>query len=166
MTATDLFERYHVVAFRYFLRLTGRRDAAEDLTQDLFVRLVRAIDRCPPEHEARWVFRIARNLVADYRRRFRRREAPLVSGVEVGAEAPQLVALGVAQALDLLNETEREAFLLREVVGLGYAELAEICDTKVETIRSRIYNARVRLKAALGGRSSVEDGRRDRGDKS
>ncbi len=159
MRAAELFERYHLVAFRYFLRLTGSPETAQDLTQDLFVKVVRAIDRCPVEHEARWLFHIARNLVIDYRRSWQRRQAPLVHTVDVGTDPPQLVAVGVHEALGLLSEAEREAFLLREVVGLTYDELAAACEAKPETIRSRIYKARSRLKSVLGARSSSEDRR-------
>ena len=157
MTATELFERYHVIAFRYFLRATGSHDAADDLTQDLFLRVVRNLGACPPGRELGWVFRIARNLMIDDRRTHMvRQHVPLADARGLGVNATQLVAFGVSEALTFLAAGERDAFLLREMVGLSYAEIAATCDTKPETVRSRLYQARCRLKSLLGARLSTD----------
>ncbi len=159
-TATDLFERYHVAVYRYFRRATGSHDLAQDLTQELFLHVVRSLGNYRPEKEAGWVFRIARNLMVDYHRTHPSRTVALSDADPVRVDPTQLVAFGVWEALALLPPQEREAFLLREVGGLSYAEVAVVCETKTETIRARLYQARCRLKALLGSRAAADDKRR------
>ena len=71
-----LFEQHHLVIFRYFWRMTRRRDVAEDLTQDVFVRAVRGLGNYEPRNRDRaWLFEIARRLLLDYQRTIGRRGA-------------------------------------------------------------------------------------------
>ena len=158
--ATELFERYHVLAYRYFLRATSSHDVAQDLTQELFLRVLRNIDTCRPERQGGWVFRIARNLAVDYRRTHPPRHVPLADARRLSTQATQLLAFGLSEALGLLPEPEREVFLLRELAGLSYGELAAVCDTKIETVRARLYQARCRLRSTLGARLAVDENKR------
>jgi RNA polymerase sigma-70 factor (ECF subfamily) len=64
-------------------------------------------------------------------------------------EAQQELSIALREALDALQEIDREAFLLREVGGLTYQEIANVTDSTVDSVRSRIYRARVQLRAAL-----------------
>jgi hypothetical protein len=69
-TAADLFERHHVAIFRFFRRVTGNPDLAEDLTQDVFVRVVKALAEYQPRgRETGWLFQIARTVPLDQHRR-------------------------------------------------------------------------------------------------
>jgi RNA polymerase sigma factor (sigma-70 family) len=69
-TAADLFERHHVAIFRFFRRVTGSPDLAEDLTQDVFVRVVKAVAEYQPRgREPGWLFQIARTILIDHHRR-------------------------------------------------------------------------------------------------
>ena len=65
-------------------------------------------------------------------------------------QAP-LEGLALREALEALAEPERESFLLRELAGLGYAEIAELTETTPDAVRSRIYRARARLRESLTG---------------
>ena len=159
-TASDLFERYHVKTYRYFLRTVGSHDVAQDLTQELFLRVVSHLRSCSPGREVAWMFRIARNLVVDYRREHSERSLPLAQAVGGRTEATQLVAFGLSEALGLLADADREVFLLREVAGLDYQELAEACDTTPQAVRLRVSRARGRLKALLSRRLSADENRR------
>jgi RNA polymerase sigma-70 factor (ECF subfamily) len=159
-TGTELFEQYHLAAFRYFLRATGSRDVAQDLTQDLFLKVVRNLRSQKREPEPAWIFHIARNLLFDYRRTHRTVLVPLSDARSSTVHPAQLVAFSVSEALALVSEGERDAFLLREVVGLSYAEIAEVCEIKTEAVRSRLYEARRRLKALLGARLSADENKR------
>src|SRR6185437_6172839 len=77
-TAADLFHRHHLPLFRYLYRLTGRRDVAEDVVQDVFLRVVRRLDDYQTMgREAAWLFTIARRLLLD-RRRAQQRQPPTV----------------------------------------------------------------------------------------
>ena len=69
--AAGLFERHHLAVYRFLRRATGDGPAAEDLTQDVFLRIVRGLDRYEDRlRERAWVFRIARNVLIDRHRRY------------------------------------------------------------------------------------------------
>jgi len=159
-TASDLFEGYHVKVYRYFLRTVGSHDVAQDLTQELFLRVVRHVTSCSPDREVAWMFRIARNLVVDYRREHPAPPLPLAEAFGARTEATQIIAFGLSEALRLLTDTDREVFLLREVAGLDYQELAEACDTTPQAVRLRVSRARGRLKALLSRRLSADEDKR------
>jgi RNA polymerase sigma-70 factor (ECF subfamily) len=165
-TAETLFERYHVAAYRYFRRVTGRHDAAQDLTQELFLRVVRALKAyAATGRDAEWVFRIARNLAVDHRRRATTRaEADWADAASARVEATQVVAFGVSEALALLGEPEREALLLRELVGLTYDELSRVCQVGPDVVSRRLQRARTRMRQLLTTRLRGEDGQDSRQD--
>jgi RNA polymerase sigma-70 factor (ECF subfamily) len=159
-TATDLFERYHVTAYRHFRRATGSHDLAQDLTQELFLRVLRHLKTYKAGCEAGWIFRIARNLLVDHRRKHPPPHVALADAHGLGTQPTQVLAFGLSEALELLSESDREVFLLREVAGLSYAELAQACDTTVENVRSRVCRARCRLRGLLGARLAADDNKR------
>jgi RNA polymerase sigma-70 factor (ECF subfamily) len=147
--AREVFERYGADVRRYFRRMTGSVDEADDLAQEVFLRVVRAAPAYQPsERERAWLFRIARNVFLDDRRRSARR---LVADADVEASAPpaQAVGAGVREAIATLPSDEREAFLLSEIGGLTYAEIAAAACTSTAAVRSRIYRARLALRARL-----------------
>jgi RNA polymerase sigma-70 factor (ECF subfamily) len=153
VSAADLFDRYHLAAYRFFHRMTRRPDVAQDLTQELFLRVVRDLGRYRPmDREAAWLFRIARRVLADHQRSRRGADDPSLAEVEdIGTKAGQLLAFGLAEAIDLLSPADRQMLLLREVVGLGYAEIADACETTTEAVRCRLYRARGQLRELLAG---------------
>ena len=149
-SAAGLFPRHHLALFRYVYRLTGRRDVAEDVVQDVFLRVVRGLEGYQTiGRETAWLFTIARRLLIDRHRVLERRPPPVDDSAEPSVRAPQETSMALAEALALIPEVERDAFLLREVGGLSYDEIALICNTTPDSVRSRIYRARVRLKALL-----------------
>lgn len=137
---------------------------AEELTQEVFLRIVRSVggyeDR---EKEKAWVFRIARNVWLD-RLRSRQRDPPCqeLEGHDLESGASQVTRIALDQALDSLAEPEREAFLLREAGGLGYAEIAEVTGTSPGAVRNRIHRARLALRQHL--REEAGTGNRPRGE--
>jgi RNA polymerase sigma-70 factor (ECF subfamily) len=149
--ADDLFERHHLAIYRYLLRMTGSREDAEDLTQEVFLRVVKAShDYEERSRERGWLFRIARNLRNDRSRHEQR--VPVTSplqAVEIAEPARQELCLSLSRALHDLDENDRESFLLAEVGGLSYADIALVCDVTPAAVRSRIYRARLGLKVAL-----------------
>ena len=148
--AADLFERHGRVVQAYLRALTGSVELAEDLAQDVFVRVVRVADRYEArERERAWLFRIARSALSDHRRRLAVR--PVVAPVEVEpvVEAAQVTRLDLRQALARLPDVEREAFLMAEIGGLSYAEIAAALEMSIAAIRSALYRARLSLRADL-----------------
>ncbi|WP_211304268.1 sigma-70 family RNA polymerase sigma factor [Umezawaea tangerina] len=150
--------------WRFVAHLAGDVQLADDLAQETYLRALPSLARFQGRSSARtWLLSIARRVVADHIRSVRVR--PRVDGrddwVSV-AERAQPGQPGVAEGV-VLNavvaslEGERgTAFVLTQVLGLSYADAAEVCDCPVGTIRSRVARAREDLVGLLGeGRRSV-----------
>lgn len=143
-----LFAAHNRGLFRYFLRVAGQADAARDLTQDVFLRVSRTAVPAVGDGELKaWLFRIARNLAIDFHRRRVRDRAALAP--DTARPASQDVDAAVTQALNELDALDRDVFLMREVAGLSYAEIAAACDLTQDAVRSRIHRARLDLRARL-----------------
>lgn len=137
--------------YRYLHRIVGQADAANDLTQEVFLRASRAgVPDTDDIGQRAWVFRIARNLALNHVRDGRRRPDP-VALVERGTAATQELRIAVRQALASLPEIERDVFLLKESVGLSYEEIADACALTPAAVRNRLYRARMALRESLGG---------------
>ena len=156
MSALDvarLFERHHLAVFRFLRRMTGSPSLAEDLTQEVFLRVVRSRDGYDERsREISWIFRIARNVMVDRHRAKARspQDASIRDADVVSRPATQVLTAILDDALAQLPEDDREAFLMREVGGLGYREIAEASGATPDAARMRIYRARLALREALG----------------
>jgi RNA polymerase sigma-70 factor (ECF subfamily) len=155
--AAGLFARHHLPVFRFLRRLVGSTDRAEELTQDVFVRVVAAL----PNYEARdreraWIFRIARTVLVDDTRR-RHARVPDAAGDDLSEAPParprQPMRAELDEALAVLPSQEREAFLARELGGLSYDEIASATDSTPDAVRSRIFRARCALREHLAPRA-------------
>lgn len=128
--------------------------AADDLTQETFLRAFRALDTFEGRSGVRtWLLGIARRACADHLRsvvRRRRLDARLAAQAVVESPAPDPAhRLTSNDLLNRLGEDRRTAFLLTQVLGLSYAEAAEVESVPVGTIRSRVARARDELMAAV-----------------
>ena len=128
--------------------------AADDLTQETFLRAFRALSGFEGRSTVRtWLLGIARRTCADHLRtvvRRRRLDARLAAQAATEAPVPDPAhRLGAADLLARLGEERRTAFVLTQVLGLPYAEAAEIEDVPVGTIRSRVARARDELMEAV-----------------
>lgn len=155
-----LFDRHHLRIYRFALRSSGDPTLAEDIVQEVFVRALGSIESYSEQgSEIAWLLRIARNLLIDRaRKRGRRPEV-----VEIGDPAARgttidpLLRVSLDQALAGLGEEDRQAFLLGQIGGLSYREIAEITGTTEAAVRSRIFRSRSRLRRALApARSGIE----------
>lgn len=166
-----LVDLYAGRIFGFLYRLTGSRHDAEDLMQEVFLRVVRTIERY--DHDGRfepWVFRIAANLVRDRFRRARRSPRRIESaeprGDETGAsdildEVPtrhrnvEDAMVGnedIAEmnaALKTLPEGEREVLMLRHFSQMTFREIAELMDTPLGTALARAHRGLSRLREAM-----------------
>ncbi len=128
------------------------RSSADDLTQETYARAFASLHRFAGRSSARtWLLSIARRVCADAVRLAVRSRTwePEAAAVPDPAESVTLRAL-----LDLLDHDRREAFVLTQLVGLSYAEAADVCGCPVGTIRSRVARARGDLVTAFGGDAS------------
>jgi RNA polymerase sigma-70 factor, ECF subfamily len=160
VTATALrARRGDAVAAAAFVRATQRdvwrlcahlvdRGSADDLTQDTYARAFGALHRFAGRSSARtWLLAIARRVCADaIRSAVRSRSA--VAATRTVADPADGVALQALLAG--LAAERREAFVLTQLVGLSYAEAADVCGCPVGTVRSRVARARADLVTAYG----------------
>jgi len=171
MTVADadvLFAEHRQGVFRYLSRLVGHPETARDLTQEVFLRVSRS--RVPEDGAAgrrAWIFTIARNLALNHVRDATRRSAvisprsadgplrPDTPPLESATPAVQELAVAIREALDALPAVDRDVFLLRETAGLSYAEIATTVGLTIEAVRTRLRDARARLRTALDGPIAV-----------
>lgn len=156
--AADLIRHTQRDVARFLRRLSSAADV-EDLTQETYLRAWRALPEFAGRSSARtWLLSIARRVAADHLRHTARR--PRVTGVpDWSAHADTIEPHGRSEfdehhaLLDLLTALpaeRRDAFVATQILGLSYAEAAEVCDCPVGTIRSRVARARDDLVAAMG----------------
>ncbi|HSD22475.1 MAG TPA: RNA polymerase sigma factor [Anaeromyxobacter sp.] len=161
-----LVRRHRTPVFSFLVRLTGDRARAEDLCQEVFLKVVKASRTWEERARFRtWVYAIARNLAVDEARRaaFRRAEpldAPGGAAAHPADDPPPDAAAEAAllrpkleAALAALPPEQREVFLLREYAGLRFAEIADVTGTPENTVKSRMRYALEALReglAALG----------------
>jgi RNA polymerase sigma factor (sigma-70 family) len=155
--------------YRLALRLTGNRHDAEDLTQEVFVRVFRSLSTYQPGTFEGWIHRITTNLFLDQARRKQRIRFDALSDERAdrltsasaspdAAYADRTFDDDVELALASLPPEFRAAVVLCDVEGLSYEEIAQILDAKLGTVRSRIHRGRAMLRTALAHRAPV-DGR-------
>jgi len=166
-TWDEVVEQHSDRVFRLAYRLTGNRPDAEDLTQEVFVRVFRSLDSYTPGTFEGWLHRITTNLFLDGARRKQRiRFDPLsderASRLTSGSPSPDLALADrtfdddIETALATLPPDFRAAVVLCDVEGLTYEEIAEIMDAKLGTVRSRIHRGRSMLRKALAHREPAE----------
>jgi len=153
VTAEEAFDRYHEAVFRFIYRLTGRADAAEDITQDCFLAFVRAPERFDESRGTvkTYLFSIARNLALkeyrDHRAEVQCDSAEFRSGCDQCRDFE--ISGAVEDAVGKLPSMQQEALILFEYEGCTLAEIAEIVGADAGTVKSRLYRAREHLKKAL-----------------
>jgi RNA polymerase sigma-70 factor (ECF subfamily) len=162
-TWDDVVRNHSARVFRLAYRLTGNRHDAEDLTQDVFVRVFRSLADYTPGTFEGWLHRITVNLFLDRVRRAQKirfealpDDAERVVGRERSPEAAVLDAgldADIELALATLPPDFRAAVVLCDLEQLSYEEIAATLGVKLGTVRSRISRGRALLRAALPDRA-------------
>jgi RNA polymerase sigma-70 factor (ECF subfamily) len=146
----ELFARYWGPLFGFFRRRLESRERAEDLAQETFLAVIRAAQRYEPRALVRtYLYGIALKLLAAERRKPANQEAGIESVAEPAVSDPPDTALWIRSGLEKLEPAEREVLMLREYEQLSYAEIAELLRCPVNTVRSRLFRARMALKNHL-----------------
>jgi RNA polymerase sigma-70 factor (ECF subfamily) len=166
-----LVAQYHYRLLRYLVYLTSRREQAEDLVQETWLRVLERAGKYDSQFRFEpWLFSIARNLAIDH---VRRRQKSLAASDAQGSEAsmelaapdldsPFLAAaksedaVRIAGALGSLEPIYREALLLRFTEELSLQEIAQVAGAPVSTISSRIQRGLASLRSALEGETDAK----------
>jgi RNA polymerase sigma-70 factor, ECF subfamily len=148
---------YETPVFNYVLRLVGDRALAEDLTQEVFLRVYQGL----PKFSLRcrfttWLFQVTKNRVLDELRASERRPRSVVAIDDIpplevlDAPVERVEAMdAVWRSVNDLNVELKMALLLRDVVGLSYTEIADALEITLATVKWRIYKAREEVQLAL-----------------
>jgi RNA polymerase sigma-70 factor, ECF subfamily len=150
---STLFTRYRQPVFGFFRRRVADPARAEELAQETFLAVVRAASRYQPTALFRtWLYAIAFKILRAHRRKAAFRATFLGSPTEARepAAANTLdVDVMMRQAVSRLDALDREVLLLREFEQLSYAEIAELLALPLNTVRSRLFRARIALHSLL-----------------
>ena len=164
-----ILRAYETPVFNYVLRLVGGdRALAEDLTQEVFLRVYQGLPKFSLRSKfTTWLFQVTKNRVLDELRAVERRPRALVAIDDIAPlevmDAPierleEIDALWTA--VELLSTDLKMALLLRDVVGLSYTEIADSLEVTLATVKWRIYKAREEVQIALV-REGVSFGRQE-----
>jgi RNA polymerase sigma-70 factor (ECF subfamily) len=152
-----ILRAYETPVYNYVLRLVGDRALAEDLTQEVFLRVYQGL----PKFSLRckfttWLFQVTKNRVLDELRANDRRPRALVALEDIpplevmDAPMERIEAIDALwTAVENLNVDLKMALLLRDVVGLSYSEIADSLEITLATVKWRIYKAREEVQVAL-----------------
>jgi RNA polymerase sigma-70 factor (ECF subfamily) len=171
----ELVQAYEERVYRLVLRMVGRRDEAQDMAQEVFVQVFKAIGTFRGESKlGTWIYRIAVNLCKNRIKYLSRRHSsdedelePLAertalderkSGAVGETSRPDQVVEGyqieriVQECMASIDPDFREVLVLRDVEDLSYEELCEVTGLPDGTVKSRLHRARAMLKAAVEAR--------------
>jgi RNA polymerase sigma-70 factor (ECF subfamily) len=149
---------YQKPIFNYVLRMLGDREVAEEVTQDVFLRVHQNLDRFSFRAKfTTWLFRIAKNraldeLRSDPRRQLRAElEEDTIAVDDAPVERSETID-AIWRAVEELPAELKTALLLRDVAGFSYAEIMEIAEASLPTVKWRIFRAREIVAQTVGER--------------
>jgi RNA polymerase sigma-70 factor, ECF subfamily len=161
----ELFARYRKPLYGFFGRRLNNFQRAEDLTQETFLAVIRAVSRYEPRASVRtYLYGIALKLLAAERRRVFRNSA-WSNALGLGTTEPNTdrtpdSVLWIRQAMERLDASDREILMLREYEQLSYSEIAELLRIPINTVRSRLFRSRLALKSHLESDARTNPGLR------
>ena len=154
---TLIVRTYELPVYNYVLRLVGDRVLAEDLTQEVFLRVFQGLPKFSLRSKfTTWLFQVTKNRVLDELRASERRprlsvaldDIPPLEVIDTPAERVEAID-AVWRSVGELNVDLKMALLLRDVVGLSYTEIADSLEVTLATVKWRIYKAREEVQLAL-----------------
>ncbi len=152
-----LVHSYELPVFNYVFRMVADRALAEDLTQDIFLRIYQGL----PQFSLRcrfttWIFQIAKNRVLDELRARERKPRSIVNVEDapplevIDAPVEQIEAIeALWRAVEAMSPDLKMALLLRDISGLSYNEIADSLEVTLATVKWRIFKAREEVQIAL-----------------
>jgi len=167
----ELYRRHYRSLFGFVLRVVQNRHLAEDLVQETFIRVYGNRERWQPRSKfTSWLYRIARNLSIDEKRRYWNRLVQCDTDTRIGdpSEGQSILELKedngfnarqeyaqvvhaeiIKRAVNSLSRDQREVIILNKYQGLSYMEIAEILGVTPESVKQRAYRAHLKLREIL-----------------
>lgn len=146
----ELFERYREPIYGFFRRRLNDAPRAEELTQETFLAVIHGRARYEPRASVRtYLYAIALKQLAAERRRKGRESNNPVPALDPVADTDRDAVLWVRQAVMQLDSDAREVLFLREYEQLSYAEISALLQIPLNTVRSRLFRARMALREFL-----------------
>ena len=153
--ASLLFDRYHKRIFNFLMRMTMDRDVAEDLTQNVFLRMIKYRSSFREENRfMAWLYQMARNIFSDHYQAHKNRSSAFVDIDNVSdkikdsdsAEEQNERERLLHRSMALLSEDQRELRILTRFQHMKYEEVAQIMDTSVANIKVKVHRAIAQLR--------------------
>jgi RNA polymerase sigma factor (sigma-70 family) len=149
-----LFERYHVLLYNFFLKLTRNRDISKDLTQNLFYRMIKYKNSYKDDYSVKtWMYTMARNLHIDHCKEekrannlFSRSEISEVEAVDDNEGFPEEDYARLEHSFAALSIEQKEIIVLSRYQGLKYEEISAITNQSVSAIKVTIHRALKQLR--------------------
>jgi RNA polymerase sigma-70 factor, ECF subfamily len=149
----ELYRRYNRRVYAYSIKMVGSKERAEDLFQEIFIRVARKREHFKQGNFAAWLFAIARNLCLNALRD-KVEHVPL-EDVQESLQSPsdemefEISSEILRGAIEQLPADLREVLVLRVYDGFSYNEIADITETKLATVKVRIFRAKQKLQEIL-----------------
>ena len=149
-----LFESYQVRLYNFFLRLTFNRDLSQDLTQNVFYRIIKYRHTYNPEYKFRtWMYQMARNILADHYEKNKLTTSDYYEAEKIGEIKDEFDDIEKKErhqelyvAMSKLSDEQRELLILSRFQGLKYEEISKINETSVGAIKVKIHRAINKLR--------------------
>ncbi len=149
-----IFDRYSVPLYNFFLRMGAQREMSEDLTQNLFYRIIKYRESYREGESVRsWIYQIARNLYNNHYRELRKNDRTFVITANYSGDVPEEEApfgeddfRRLEDALLLLDPGERELLVLSRFQGLKYSDVSLIVNQSVPAIKVGVFRALKKLR--------------------
>lgn len=165
----EIVEQHKLSVLNLCYRFVGNKEDAEDIAQDVFIRILKAAPRYKPEASlSTWIYRITVNVCLNFQRRkkilnFFSLNHEYESGQTAGDRLPELISEDqpdsdlekqelqqlVQDAIQSLPENQQTVILLHRFEGLSYQEIADVLDTTVSAVESRLHRAKLNLQKKL-----------------
>ncbi|MEQ9404881.1 MAG: RNA polymerase sigma factor [Cyclobacteriaceae bacterium] len=153
--ASELFEQYHLQLFNFFAKISSDRDLAHDLTQNVFLRLIKFRHTYREDMRFKpWIYQIARNVFADH---YRKNKVQKNENIDIDTVGEQLEEVDESIAkneqerilylsLDRLKPEDKEILVMSKFQKMKYEEISEVLDTSVAAIKVKVHRAIKRLQ--------------------
>ena len=147
-----LFDRYHLRIYNFFQKMVRNQAVSEDLTQDVFAKVIRYRSSYKQGNFAAWIFTIARNIFSSYYQKQKKERSHLIneeitdSGEVLVTEGNEEELSHLQRALLKLNPSERELIIMHRFQEIKYEQIAEIIGSSQGAVKVKVHRAIKKLK--------------------